>query len=542
MYLRRAGNGGKMMRVEADQPSEQLAGDRGSSRAARFLWGVATSAYQSEGGMNAGGRLRTNWAAAEEAGKVEPVGEAAGFWERHREDFARCQSLGLNAFRLGLSWTRLQPTRQHGIDGRVDERAAQGYADMLAACRDAGLEPIVTLHHFTHPEWMGSDPWLDPDSAQLFASFAAAALAAVNKRLSDGYGHAPLHWLITINEPNMLVLNSYIGSQFPARGGRGFLVSHRAYNMLLRAHVRAYGAIHALYRREGWRTPRLAFNNYCSDLYWSDKLLLDLVSYRERGVPRGSLHNYICEKCEAFSEAFATARIRMHKDVPYYFGRVFKAFVDMVGRKTFLPSVFNPLLDEIERAPEDGFLDYIGIDYYDPFMAHLFRLPRFGDYRQGDTSLRAWMMNSVTSKWWDWRVLPQGLDFFCTYYSSDFGGRDILIAENGMAINRERDNTLHARRDGMTRSQFLRLHVHEVCRLVSRGVPIVGYLHWSLFDNYEWGSYSPRFGLYSIDYTTGLDRLATDPSGDTPAATYAKLISEARRTVCHLDKSNADSD
>ena len=52
----------------------------------------------------------------------------------------------------------------------------------------------------------------------------------------------------------------------------------------------------------------------------------------------------------------------------------------------------------------------------------------------------------------------------------------------------------------MTRSQFLRLHVHEVEKIVAEGVPLVGYLHWSLFDNYEWGTYTPRFGLFSIDF------------------------------------------
>ncbi len=500
-----------------------------------FLWGVATSAYQSEGGMNVSPGLRTNWAHSEEAGKVEPVGEAAGFWTRFREDFARCREMGLNAFRMGISWTRLQPTRQHGLDGRVEGAAVVHYAEMLAACREAGMEPVLTLHHFTHPEWMGKDPWLDKETAPLFARFVEAAMIAINRRLTASHGALPVHWLISINEPNMLVLNSYMGTQFPAGGSRGFRVMHRAYNGLLRGHVLAYQALHALYQREGWARPRITFNNYCSDLYWSDKLLLDLVAHRERGVPRRNLHDYICEKCEAFGDEFAAARIRMHRDVPYYIGRLFKAAVDMIGRATFLPVLFKPLLDEIERAECDSFLDYIGLDYYDPFMAHLFRLPRFGDFRQGDTGLRAWMMNSVTSKWWDWRVLPQGLGFFCEYYSRDFGGRGVLIAENGMAINRERGNRVHPRRDGMTRSQFLRLHVHEVCKLLNKGVPLLGYLHWSLFDNYEWGSFAPRFGLYSINYEQGLDRLAEDSNGDRPAETYARLIAEARRTSCHCN-------
>jgi hypothetical protein len=67
-----------------------------------------------------------------------------------------------------------------------------------------------------------------------------------------------------------------------------------------------------------------------------------------------------------------------------------------------------------------------------------------------------------------------------------------------------------------------------VNRLVERGQPLIGYLHWSLFDNYEWGSFAPRFGLFSIDYTVYPTRHAVDATGDNPSATYAQEIREAR--------------
>ena len=104
----------------------------------------------------------------------------------------------------------------------------------------------------------------------------------------------------------------------------------------------------------------------------------------------------------------------------------------------------------------------------------------------------------------------------------------MLIAENGMALRRRiRDESSTTRRDRITRSQFLRLHIHEVAKIVREGIPLVGYLHWSLFDNYEWGTYTPRFGLYSINFQTSLNRLLEDPGGDRPAATYARLVREA---------------
>ena len=81
-----------------------------------FLWGVATSAYQAEGGYNGAGQPRTNWAAAEERGDVAVCGDAADFWRRCETDFARCREMGLNAFRLGIEWSRVWPRRAHEWD------------------------------------------------------------------------------------------------------------------------------------------------------------------------------------------------------------------------------------------------------------------------------------------------------------------------------------------------------------------------------------------------------------------------------------------
>ena len=87
------------------------AASRELERMEEFLWGVATSAYQAEGGYNGPGQPQTNWAAAEARGDVASTGRAADFWNRYEEDFARCRALGLNAFRLGLEWSR-DPARR----------------------------------------------------------------------------------------------------------------------------------------------------------------------------------------------------------------------------------------------------------------------------------------------------------------------------------------------------------------------------------------------------------------------------------------------
>lgn len=487
-----------------------------------FLWGVATSAYQSEGGYNGPGQPRTNWADAEERGKVMKTGAAVDFRTRFREDFERCREMGLKAFRLGIEWSRVELAR-----GEFDEAALDQYVEMLAACRAHGLEPVVTLHHFVHPAWLGADAWLEEGTPELFARYVGRAVTHVNAGLA-ARGLAPIHFYITVNEPNMLVLNTYVGTQFPSRAKTGYRSVLRAFDSLLTAHVLAYEAIHSIYECEGWPTPQATQNNYCSDVYWADKVLLDLLAVRENGVERGQVRAHVIAKAREFEAALQAARLPLHRDLAYWIGTLFKLVMNRVGYRWFTGKPLRRALDAIYASRRPRLFDYVGLDYYDPFAAHVFRWPVLSDHEFTDRAVKSRIMNTVTSKWWDWRVLPRGLHFFCAYYSMDLGGRDVLIAENGMAIRRKPDNRHTTRRDRLTRSQFLRLHVHEVQKIVGDGIPLIGYLHWSLFDNYEWGSYTPRFGLFAIDYARGSERLVEDALGDRPSETYAELIREAR--------------
>lgn len=514
-----------------------------------FLWGVATSAYQAEGHYNGEGQPRTNWADAEERGDVMKLGDSADFLRHYREDFRRCRNMGLNGFRLGIEWSRIQPSYQptqipgHAAPPPFDAAAISLYADMIAAARSEGLEPVVTLHHFVHPAWLGKDPWLEESSPDLFCRYVRAAVLGVNRELVERHRTAPIRYYITINEPNMLVLNTYFGNQFPGGSHRGPKTIVKAYTQLLRAHLCAYDQIHSIHESEGWPTPMATLNNYCSDLYWSDKFLLDLLAARERGIPRIDVHDYICAKAAAFDTAFDEARIPLHKDLPFLFGRIVKWAARRIGRRDFQGEGFRLFLDELYAAPRERAFDYLGLDYYDPFLAHLFRLPVLFDHEFKNRSLKSWVLSTITSKWWDWRVLPRGLQFFCEYYSADFGDRPVLIAENGMAVRRRPDNRKTRRRDRMTRSDFLTLHVHQVQRIVRSGVPLFGYLHWSLFDNYEWGSFTPRFGIYGIDYTQGTERLPEDPFGDCASATYAELVERATQEMrtSQMGKDNANA-
>lgn len=491
-----------------------------------FLWGVASSGYQCEGGYNGPGQPQNNWTEVETGGRMMSTGGATDFWNRYEEDLDRCQKMGLNAFRLSIEWPRVQPStsREKAPPPDFDLAAIDGYADRIAACRKHGLEPVVTLQHFTHPAWLGVDAWLDDETPALFEKYVALTVARVNRRLIETHGQAPIHWFVTLNEPNMLILNTYLHRHFPGGGQRGIAVGVAAYNRLLAAHVLAYNAIHDIYEAEKWATPMVTMNTFCSDVYWSEKMLLDLLCARERGITRTGLEKYFLDHSNKLHRTLIAADLPLQSDPFVWIGRALHWLTNLVAPRYATAEAYGFFLDVLDRSKRERVLDYLGLDYYDPFTGHLFRPPSFADIEFKNKSVQGRLMDSLSRKWWDWHILPEGLHVFCKFYAADYQ-RGILIAENGMALRRKFDNSVSGpRRDRVTRSEFLNAHVAQVRRLVDEGVPMLGYMHWSITDNYEWGSYTPRFGLFTIDYADGARRLETDHLGDTPSETYARLI------------------
>ncbi|MBF2075810.1 MAG: glycoside hydrolase family 1 protein [Synechococcales cyanobacterium C42_A2020_086] len=496
-----------------------------------FLWGVATSGYQSEGGYNQPGQPQNNWSLWEQQGTVMTTGNAADFWTRYDSDFQTCQSMGLNAFRLSLEWARIQPTlqAQPSAPPAFDLAALDAYADRLAACRCYGLEPIVTLHHFTHPAWLGVDAWLNEETIERFNQYVSVTVTHINQRLIEQYQMAPLRWFITINEPNILVSNTYLSKQFPGGFAEGPSTMLRAYNHLLSAHVLAYNTIHDLYDAEGWSSPYVTLNTYCSDLYWSEQIIWDLLSLADGDLKPTQIREYTHSRARQLEVALRQADLPFRHNLPYQAGRLAHFASNFLGYRLFDVHQLDTYWQTLNQSPRRTVFDYLAIDYYDPFIAHVFRLPAFSDFEFQSKTWRAWLMSGITSKWWDWRSLPEGLHFFCRYYSQAFGDCPVMIAENGMALRRKPNNSIATHRaDQLRRSQFLRLHLDQVQRLRQEQVPLIGYMHWSLTDNYEWGSYTPRFGLFSLDFTNGSERLVEDHLGDRPSETYAQLIRAAR--------------
>ena len=144
-------------------------------------------------------------------------------------------------------------------------------------------------------------------------------------------------------------------------------------------------------------------------------------------------------------------------------------------------------------------LDFIGIDYY------------YGVSIDNLTAIEA-----VTGDVWNIKPDPQGLYSALQSYHEKVPSLPLYVVENGMPT----DNGA-ARSDGVTRSAHLTEHIYYLKQAIADGIPVIGYNYWSLTDNYEWGTYEPRFGLYTVDVLTdpALTRRATDA-----VSTYAQII------------------
>ncbi len=494
---------------------------------ADFLWGVSTSAYQHEGGFNAPGCPLNNWYEWELSGRVQSSGRAVDFWNRHTEDFKLARGLGLNAFRLGISWSRVQPVRDPAQKSAppFDLAALDAYGRMLVEARTAGLEPLVTLHHFTHPHWLGTDVWLEPETIDLYLAYVRETVTGVNQSLI-ARGLPVVRWWITLNEPNMLMGCSHLLGTFPSNKRHSVPSAVAAFQNLLIAHVKAYRLIHRLYEESpGWGKPMVSFNNYSSDMYWLDHVAVDVLAAPSFGVSRRDLRDWLYEQSQDFQEEMWHADIPFRQTPPYWLGQALKGLQQLIGPWQIKKYNAIALTSVLYERPAERPFDFIALDYYDPFIGHAFRFPRWEEFFMPNKNLRSWLVNTMTSKWWDWAVIPQGLRFFVRHYGRRHPTAPIILAENGIAQLRNRFQDKPWRHDGMERSDFLKMHIDEVRRLCDEGWNLHGYFHWSLTDNYEWGTYDARFGLYEVDFADpALERRELNSLGDRPARTFGQLI------------------
>jgi beta-glucosidase len=194
-----------------------------------FLWGSATSAHQVEGGNtnNDWWDFEQNPASAARASSADGIDHL----HRYAEDFALLASLGHNAHRLSLEWSRIEPA-----PGQFSRAAIAHYRRVLTALADTGMTGFVTLHHFTLPRWFAArGGWLAPDSAAVFARYCARVAGELGSLMP---------FVCTINEPQMIALHGYLEGCHPP-GITNPVLWKRAGEALLDAHFAAVRAVRA---------------------------------------------------------------------------------------------------------------------------------------------------------------------------------------------------------------------------------------------------------------------------------------------------------
>jgi beta-glucosidase len=393
---------------------------------AGFLWGAATSSHQVEGR-----NTNSDWWAWEKAGRVaEPSGDAADHFHRYREDLDLARSLNHNAYRFSLEWSRIEPR-----EGVFSAEGIAHYREMIEALRERGMEPVVTIYHYTLPQWLSEKGgWEHPDIEDYFERFVA--------RVSAEYGDL-VRWWITFNEPVVQAFKGWILGQWPPGKLKDFPTALRVVRHMLRAHVKAYHLIH-----EARPDAMVSVAKHALALTpCNPKRRLDRLSVWARTY----LFNHL------FLDALHSGALRV-------------------------PGLFW------ERLPQKRTLDFIGLNYYTrDFVRNAgLSLPGLvGDICTLEHHQSVGKRNDL-----GWEIYPEGLAHFLRAYSRY--KLPILITENGLPVDHDED-----------RWTFIFLHLWQVARALDEGIDVVGYLHWSLLDNYEWADgFRARFGLIGVDYAT----------------------------------------
>jgi len=378
---------------------------------ANFLWGAATSAYQVEGS-----NTNSDWWEWEKRTGRESSGDACRHYALYRQDFDLAKALNHNAHRLSLEWSRIEPE-----EGKFSEQELKHYKDVILALKERGLQPIVTLHHFSNPIWLTRlGGWENKKAAQYFLRFVERAV----NELAD-----QVHYWIPINEPMVYVYHSYIAGVWPPQE-KSFSKARLVENNLAAAHLKAYRLIHAIYKNRKLNPPLVG----------------------------------IAQNMQAFIACQATLRNKLA--------------VRLRDR------LFNFAF--IARLTQRRALDFIGVNYYSRGLVEVnhwgFKHLLLDNCKNNHLPVRK---NSL-----GWDIYPAGL--YALLLKLKKYKLPILISENGICT--EDDNL---------RWDYISEHLKNIHSAIEKGVPVLGYIYWSLIDNYEWDkAFTPRFGIIAVDYST----------------------------------------
>ena len=422
-----------------------------------FLWGTATAAEQLEP------TEASDWAALMRksyAAEGKPVTGAAiknlhqwseavirlktGHAAKLAEDVQLMKDLGANAYRFSIAWDRLFPREDMTAP---DTTAVAFYDKLFAELKKAGMEPSVTLFHFSSPAWFfaekgGKRGWERSDAVEHFSHFVNFV---VNR-----WGKDVRVWC-TLNEPMVYIYSGYMQGIFPPLEKRP---DEKSVAPVMEALLKAHAAAYAIIKK----------NN--------PKALVGVTQHTREFAP---YRNYaVLDRIIA--------------------GKVEQAFIwDFTDAiQTGILRITNT---DIEKTIEGlkGTQDFIGINYYGRFYikSNIFAPTKF-EIKNHDDAFDGEIKNEL-----GWADFPLGMRTILGSAKRHYS-LPVYVLESG---------TANAATDDKLRQQLLVTHLAELAGAIKDGVDVRGYFHWSLIDNFEWAEgFDARFGLVEVDYRNGFAR------------------------------------
>ncbi|MDQ1835425.1 GH1 family beta-glucosidase [Massilia scottii] len=410
---------------------------------ADFTWGVATSAFQIEGGANADGKGPSIWDTfCLNPNNIKDRSDgtvACDHYNRYRDDVGLISSLGVDAYRFSMAWARVQPSGK----GAWNEAGFGFYDRLLDELAAKDVKAHLTLYHWDLPQGLQDDGgWLNRDTAHRFADYAHEVARRFGNRIDA---------IATHNEPWCSANLGYGNAQFApgvADARQAIQVSHH----LLLSHGLAMTSMRAA------------------------------AASAQLGIV---LNQWTADPATDSEADRAMAELEYARSVQWFMDPIFKGRYPELALRAHGENA--PVVHDGDMAAIAQPLDFLGVNYYFRSFCSAETPPRTPPGKLGFTDM-------------GWEIYPQGLTELLVKLNAEYMLPPIYITENGMA---NPDAVSDGKVTDPARIAYVQMHLDALKAAMEQGVDVRGYFLWSLLDNFEWNSgYAKRFGIVHVDYET----------------------------------------
>lgn len=430
-----------------------------------FLLGVSTAAYQVEGGWQADGKGESNWDFLANKvgvtqfviGQKETGNVADNMYDRtqYLKDIALMKQLGVNTYRFSIEWSRILPNGT----GAVNEKGLAHYDQLIDDLKANGIEPFVTLYHFTIPQVLvEKGGWTNPESVQWYAHYADVVFARYGRKVGR---------FITFNEPYIehfvadRLMNAPMQKEpMNVQYAREMVKVHHQ----LLANATVIKRYHAL--GLGGEIGLTANLSPCSPADPNNPNDVKMTTLQD-----GLLNRIILDPLfRGTYPADALAAIQQYAP-------------------EFRPTAAEMALLASQKP------DFLGVNFYAPALVK---------YDEKSPLNCNWMdVNPDPVKSRNGPARPEALYALLMRIKTDYGNPVTYITENGAAYEDADEASVNGKINDQHRVNYLIGHLQAVQRAVRDGANTKGYMHWSLLDNFEWAfGYTVHFGLVAVDRNT----------------------------------------